>query len=255
MLEDAVTRGDGFSEVKALAAFLQRYVLTHFNTEEQVMLSGNYPASAQHAGEHDQCKNRIFQFKHFIETESDRKKIVSVAYSMLGIWVRDHILNHDIQFIQYIKEKKNMESCIDIDYPWTPEESRLWSPELLVGAPDIDEQHMALVKWMEYIQNTKLLSGDEIRNLLNFVHGFIFMHFTDEEIFMIDAQFPELQRHTEQHNATRMNFFEVKKWIDGKLDPLDMRNMVLELFEGYFEHIKTYDAQFKWYVADKQTQQ
>ncbi len=248
MLEDAVKEGEAFKEVKLLAAFLQRYVLTHFNTEEQEMLAGHYPGSALHAAEHDQCKNRIFQFKKFIETERDREKIVAVAYSMLGLWVRDHILNHDIQFIQYIKEKGKEEITINVNYQWSPEISILWTSDFQIGVDVVDEQHRNLVKWTEYVQDAKLLSRQEIHDLLDFIHGFIVTHFTDEEILMIDINFPHIQTHTEQHSMTRTKFFEVKKWFTGDLDPRDMQAMVLELFMGYVKHIQQYDIQFKQYL-------
>ena len=252
MLEEAVAKGRGFDEVKALAAFPQRYVLTHFNTEEQVMLAGKYPGSAKHADEHDQCKSRIFQFKQFIETESDRAKIINVAYSMLGIWVRDHILNHDIQFIQYVKEKKRKDTPISIDYAWTSETSKLWSPDFSIGDETIDEQHRDLVKWTEYVQETDALPEETIHGLLDFIHGFIFTHFTDEELLMIDIQFPDLQHHTELHCATREKFFEVKKWCSDTTDPRDLQALVLELFESYVEHIGKYDGQFKKYFQNYQ---
>ncbi len=248
-LEDAVNAGQGFKEIKPLLAFLQRYVLTHFNTEEQVMLAGKYPGSAHHADQHDQCKDRIFKFKEFITTESDRNKVIAVAYSMLGIWVRDHILNQDIQFIQYIKGKKESKLTIDVDYAWSPETSEFWKPDLLLGVDEIDEQHRSLVKWTEYLKNAKSLSRAEFHSLLDFIHGFMFTHFTDEEVLMIDIQYPGLQKHTELHCATRARLFEVKQWLSGELNPRDMQAMVLELFEAYVAHIETHDTQFKPYLC------
>ena len=248
MLEDAIKKGQGFDEVRALIAFLQRYVLTHFNTEEQVMIAGRYPASAHHVKEHDECKNRIFQFKRFIETESDAKKIISVAYSMLGIWVRDHILNHDIQFIQYVKEKKKGNAEMNVEYDWSPESSQLWLPEYEIGVPEIDAQHQNLVKWTEYVQNSNYLSEKLLLNLLDFIHGFIFTHFTDEELFMIDVQFPNSEAHSQQHNVVRSKFFEIKK-LSGDSDARHMRSAVLDLFQIYVKHIGTIDIEFKKYVT------
>ena len=249
MLEAAVNKGQGFKEVRVLIAFLQRYVLTHFNTEEQEMLTGNYPGSALHAGEHDLCKARIFQFKRFIETERDRAKIVDVAYSMLGLWVRDHILDHDIQFIQYLKEMKKGEVAINVDYQWSTEESNLWSPDFLIGVEGIDEQHQNIVKWTEYVREVESLSDEEIRDLLDFIHRFIVTHFTDEELLMIDIQFPDFQMHTELHCAVRAEFFEIKKWLAAEVDLRSMQVIVLELLEAYIEHIRKYDTQFKQYFS------
>lgn len=251
MLEDAVKAGEGFKEVRSLAAFLQRYVLTHFNTEEQEMLAGNYPGFSRHTAEHDECKNRIFQFKKYIDTESDRAKIISVAYSLLGIWVRDHILNHDIQFIQYLKEKGRREITINIDYQWNPDTSKLWTSDFQIGVNIIDKQHMGLVKWTEYLQDAESLTSQEIYDLLDFIHGFIVTHFTDEELLMIDNHFPDLQAHTELHCATRAKFFEVKKWCSEAVDPHDMHAMVIELFMDYVKHIQTADSKFKQYLIEK----
>lgn len=247
-LENAITQGQGFPEVRALVAFLQRYVLTHFNTEEQEMLSGNFPGFRLHAAEHDKCKNRIFQFKRYIETETDRTKIVNVALSLVGLWVKDHILNHDIQFIQYIKEKGKRHITINENYQWTPETSKLWTPDLVIGIETIDDQHQELVKWAEYLMESTSLSESEIHGLLDFIHGFIFTHFTDEELLMIDIQYPDLQKHTDLHCETRNMFFEIQNQCTEQIDPREMHRKVLVLFYGYLEHIKTHDLGFRQYL-------
>ncbi|MBZ0258841.1 hemerythrin domain-containing protein [bacterium] len=247
MLEDAIQDNKGYQEVKGLVAFLQRYVLTHFNTEEQDMLQYDYPRFGEHLKQHDLCKNRIFQFKKFVETESDKDKVLNVALSMVGLWVRDHILNHDLQYIHYTREKVKTKKIINVNYHWTPQSSILWSNDYLVGVDNIDEQHQKLAKWTEYLLTVNEISAKEHQKIFDFIQGFIYTHFTDEELFLIDIDYPYLEHHTLQHCQVRNDFMALQdKYAEAIFDD-EIKNAVLDLFRSYMVHISGPDMEYKHY--------
>lgn len=244
-LEDAIRRGKGYNEVKGVAAFLQRYVLTHFNTEEQDMLSFNYPKFKTHAKEHDCCKTRIFKFKKFIERETDKNAVLKVALNLIGLWVRDHILDHDIEYIQYGKGKRETRKATSIDYDWSPDASAIWNDAMSLGDLTLDEQHMKLVKWTEYLLESDEVPVNEMLELFEFMHGFIYTHFTDEELYMIDHEYPELESHTEAHCAIRSQFNETSELLDQTTDADEVRMLVQPLFAQYTRHIMDVDVKIK----------
>jgi hemerythrin len=250
-LETAIIQGQGFQEVKSVAAFLQRYVLTHFNTEEQDMLSFNYPRLGEHVAQHDLCKKRIFQFKKYIETEKDKNKVQNLALSMIGLWVRDHILNHDIQYIQYSKEQNKTKKIVNIDYQWSPSKSKIWTPEMEIGVENLDIQHQKLIKWTEYTLNAKSITPREFHRLFDFMQGFTYAHFTDEELFMIDIEFPELEQHTQIHAQIRTQFIDLKKQLEETTDEESFQPLIYDLFKSYTHHIKEIDMQFNNYYKNK----
>lgn len=251
MLEDAIQENKGYQEVKGLVAFLQRYVLTHFNTEEQDMLQYDYPRFSEHLKQHDLCKNRIFQFKKFVETESDKEKVLNVALSLVGLWVRDHILNHDLQYIQYTREKIKTKKIINVDYRWSSRTSDLWSDEYLTGVENIDDQHQKLAKWTEYLFTVNEISAKEHQKIFDFMQGFIYTHFTDEELFLIDIDYPKLEQHTKLHCSIRNDFMALQnKYAEAIFDD-DIKNAVLGLFRSYLFHIYGPDMEYKDYYQNR----
>lgn len=244
MLESSIAREQGYKEVKGLVTFMQRYVLTHFNTEEQDMLACAYPRLKEHVEQHDICKKRIFQFKKFVETETDKNKVLNVALSMIGLWVKDHILQHDLDYIHYAKEKVKTKKSINVDYHWSPRTSELWESDFAVGVKTIDEQHQKIVKWTEYLLTREMISPMEFQKIFDFIQGFIYTHFTDEELFLIDIDYPGLQEHTDLHCEVRNQFTQVQSQFDSGKNERDIVPTVIQLFKSYVCHIKQHDMQY-----------
>lgn len=251
MLEEAIKNDKGYQEVKGLVTFLQRYVLTHFNTEEQDMLEYKYPKFREHLREHDICKHRIFQFKTFVEGEQDKNKVLQVGLSLVGLWVKDHILDHDLQYIQYTKEKMKTKKIINVNYHWSPEKSELWSDDYKIGVEAIDDQHQKLAKWTEYLLTKSDIAHKEFQKIFDFIQGFIHTHFTDEELFMIDIDYPDLKQHTESHCKVREEFVAVQeKFLEGE-EGEDIKLSVIHLFQSYLSHISNVDMQYKQFYLNK----
>ena len=89
-LEDAIQEDHGLDKIAGIALFLHRYVLEHFNTEEQEMLAHDYPEYPEQAEQHDEYKKRIFKFKEHISKYPENPNNIQLAKSILFHWYKDH---------------------------------------------------------------------------------------------------------------------------------------------------------------------
>ena len=58
-LLDACTRGKGSEEIKRTLNFLSDYVISHFGTEENLMVRYNYPDYTSHKEKHEKFKKNL----------------------------------------------------------------------------------------------------------------------------------------------------------------------------------------------------
>jgi hemerythrin len=95
---ESLTAKQGAGIDPELATLLQGYAATHFQLEEALMRSMNYPGVAAHADRH-----RFFEHQ---VSELDRETGKATAGEML-IFLRDwflrHILEEDRRFVPYVK--------------------------------------------------------------------------------------------------------------------------------------------------------
>ena len=90
-LLDACTRGKGSEEVKRTLNFLSDYVISHFGTEESLMVRYNYPDYTSHKEKHEKFKNEFTELKMKIEKE-DTGLLTTIGTNHLLIdWWLNHI--------------------------------------------------------------------------------------------------------------------------------------------------------------------
>ncbi|MBI1389440.1 MAG: hypothetical protein GC154_13435 [bacterium] len=127
------------------------------------------------------------------------------------------------------------------------EKLKYWTDDLESGNPVIDQQHRKLVKWTEYLKTADHVPPEEIQKVLDFIQGFIHTHFTDEEIFLIDIEYPGSQEHTELHSAIRNRFVAVKKQAAELMDPKQVNDLIYSVFHSYVSHIRDCDMKYNEY--------
>lgn len=82
---------------------LGRYVITHFEDEEDLMRQSNYPGLDVHATEHrflEQKTNQILNLFH-------QGKAVDLMELMefTSVWIKNHVLVEDMKIVKWLKEK------------------------------------------------------------------------------------------------------------------------------------------------------
>ena len=76
-----------------------------------------------------------------------------------------------------------------------------FSEELVTNIPSIDDQHRALVGYVNDLlsMGARAASNEEIEKTLLFLGNYVVLHFTEEEAMQAKFKYPNLDKHHEQH--------------------------------------------------------
>jgi hemerythrin len=78
-----------------------------------------------------------------------------------------------------------------------------WTPDLSVGVEKIDSQHKLLFEKANNLfeAGKKRKSKEVIAEMLDFLDDYTKQHFRDEEAYMANISYPELEQHKTAHNS------------------------------------------------------
>jgi len=78
-----------------------------------------------------------------------------------------------------------------------------WDPTLVVGVPEIDEQHQELFRRLDALVESIRggRSRDEVGHTLAFLREYAGSHFAAEEALMVARSYPGLPDHRAEHEA------------------------------------------------------
>lgn len=101
-LDKAIMGGDGSEAIEEIIWKLVTYVTEHFNAEERLMLSCNYPGLSAHRKEHDLFVLRLREIQtNFIDAHEMSKSILD----FLSDWLVRHIRGTDQDYSRYIHQQ------------------------------------------------------------------------------------------------------------------------------------------------------
>ncbi|HXE96074.1 MAG TPA: bacteriohemerythrin [Dongiaceae bacterium] len=106
-LLSACQAGQGIEELKKLLAFLEEYVLTHFNDEEALQRQHHYPDYGAHRAEHLYFIEQINKLKAEIQEEGISTHHVIETNNMLLKWLLNHISKVDKKLGAFLKSGKS----------------------------------------------------------------------------------------------------------------------------------------------------
>ncbi len=104
-LLDACNLGKGRDEVSDVLKFLDDYVVSHFDEEEQYMLKYNYPAYAEHKAKHLEFTKNYILLKKQVEAEGPCLNSVLTTNRLVVDWLIHHIRKVDTQLGAFLKTK------------------------------------------------------------------------------------------------------------------------------------------------------
>ena len=102
-LHDAVTVGAERSTLSGILDELIDYTVLHFGTEESLFATHDYPEKDAHKREHDDLARQAVDLKTKFE-----EGIATISFEVLdflSVWLRDHTLRSDMNFVKFIKSK------------------------------------------------------------------------------------------------------------------------------------------------------
>ncbi len=104
MLE-ACNQGKGKEVLNELLGFLEKYVVTHFDTEENLMKRYNYPDYLNHTIHHEQFIQSFQELKNEMATTGPGTHIVIMTNRIVVGWLNSHIRNVDKLLGAFLKDK------------------------------------------------------------------------------------------------------------------------------------------------------
>ncbi|MGL4849554.1 MAG: bacteriohemerythrin [Clostridium sp.] len=95
---------DKFDKIMGLVEELREYSIYHFKKEEEIMLREGYNKFFSHKVEHMSFIDKIESID-IKEIERDGEKYVNKVIEFGLNWLGSHILNKDMEFIEYYNKK------------------------------------------------------------------------------------------------------------------------------------------------------
>ena len=210
---DSVNRGATKEDMEKILNFLSDYVVKHFSDEEIIQQKYNYPEYSTHKVVHkkfiEKTQNLVEQFKR----EGLSQEYVETFYREIGQWLINHILGMDTKIGKWIRENYKDEivtsetiksdSTITSKLDQFPDDGPLtWKKEYDTGIEIVDEQHKALVKTTNKLLNAieQDAANEVIEEILNFLANYTVEHFSTEETYMQEYNYPGYEHHKKVHD-------------------------------------------------------
>lgn len=95
MLDNAISQGQNTEIVETIILFLEDYVVTHFQEEEQVMTEHHYAGYDQHKEEHELFKVKVADLRNKYDAKSSPITLIFNIRQIIDLLV-DHIRHVDI---------------------------------------------------------------------------------------------------------------------------------------------------------------
>jgi hemerythrin len=105
-LDEACEEGRARKEIESTIQYLKRYVDFHFTYEEQLMEKFEYPETEAHAGQHHDFAERVRGLDELFGELSTSLGVLVETNHALSNWLKDHILETDVRFIEYMRERR-----------------------------------------------------------------------------------------------------------------------------------------------------
>lgn len=106
-LVQACKEGNRNEEIAKAIAFLEKYVIEHFRTEEDLMLAFKYPYLEHHKNQHKQFIENLIKIKSQFKNQGTSSYFVLNIQNILVKWLIEHINNLDRSFARYFSETDN----------------------------------------------------------------------------------------------------------------------------------------------------
>lgn len=102
-LHDAMSQGAANDVLSKVLNSLVDYTIIHFNTEEELFKSYNYPDAQNHKTEHDKLTQQVKDFQG--KFRDGKSTITYELMDFLSDWLINHILDSDKKYSSYLKSR------------------------------------------------------------------------------------------------------------------------------------------------------
>jgi len=130
----------------------------------------------------------------------------------------------------------------------------MWNDDMLIGVPEIDNQHRGLVAAIDelLVACANNQNEESIRKTLLYIADYTKVHFTDEEKIQEEYGFPEMRMHKKQHDdfvttATKL----ILEYVSIKTSDNLAEKICKTLVDWVGNHIRTEDKKIGEYIKSK----
>ena len=102
-LHEAVTRGEDREELAKVLTFLRDYTVSHFETEEGLMIRSGYPGTPGHVAAHAELVLKVGDF--LSDFRAGRVELTEALLDFLETWLVEHILGQDQELGDYLRAR------------------------------------------------------------------------------------------------------------------------------------------------------
>ncbi|MDC0335835.1 bacteriohemerythrin [Pseudodesulfovibrio sp.] len=128
-----------------------------------------------------------------------------------------------------------------------------WNSKLNLGVPQIDEQHRRLVQLANNLVSAiqTNVADDILEIIFKELQEYTVFHFRDEELYMHEAGYPDIEEHIRQHEDLKKKVADYQE--DMRLDMDVSPSDVLEFLGDWLvEHIIYSDMKIARFVKGKE---
>lgn len=105
-LFEAMRAGRGREHVEQTLQFLQGYVATHFDTEEQHMAAHDYPGLADHRAHHQAFVQDFLALRADFQQHGPSASLTIAVQRRLCDWLRNHISSDDLAMGKFLQARR-----------------------------------------------------------------------------------------------------------------------------------------------------
>lgn len=123
----------------------------------------------------------------------------------------------------------------------------LWTKELSIGNPDIDNEHARIIQLYNELANSLTTKNDNNRSFAEIMNGmfdYSLYHFRREELYMKLINYPELTTHKEKHKAYILHVSQLNANYFSE-NPPDPTLVLTYLADWWRHHIQQTDQLYE----------
>ncbi len=129
-----------------------------------------------------------------------------------------------------------------------------WDEDLSTGIDEIDNQHKEIIKRIEKINNEadESMSMKEIDEIVRFIGGYVFDHFSMEEEYMMKYKYPNYDSHKAEHMSFLKSFTFLKKMAkESGITSMIILAIQNQVVDWLVKHIKSADKEMAVFLRER----
>ena len=176
------------TKLKEIITKLFDYVNYHFKNEEEYMTEISYPESSNHKILHENILDMLKELISNINT-LELDQIQKTLQEFIENYIIKHILNDDKRILLWNTSLDDLKTNFG------------WKDIYSLDNQKLDDEHKTLFKIAEeaFAVVEPELKHEKIKNILNKLYEYMKVHFSHEEEYMQEINYPQFEIHKEIH--------------------------------------------------------